>query len=103
MTFNGPLLRQFSISYLAYLVIYCARKPFSVVKAALQDDIGLTLSSITTIETGFLLTYALGMFFLVSFAEKVGIIHSLSFIYMMSAVCLVIFGSNSDPVVSDFY
>ena len=63
----------FVISYLNYASFYFARKPFSVVKKAMGDDLGFTTAELGTIDTAFLVMYALGQFVLPQLGDKLGV------------------------------
>jgi len=47
-------------TYLAYVCIYCARKPFSVVKSTVQKEQGLSSQELANIDTALLTFYAVG-------------------------------------------
>lgn len=52
----------FVLTYLAYVAIYFARKPVSVVKATLETELGLSRAALGTIDTALLTAYAIGQF-----------------------------------------
>ena len=47
-------------TYLAYVSMYCARKPFSVVKSTVQKEVGVSSQQLANIDTALLTTYAAG-------------------------------------------
>jgi sugar phosphate permease len=47
-------------TYLAYMSVYCARKPFAVVKPTVQEERGLSLQQLANIDTALLTAYAAG-------------------------------------------
>ena len=52
----------FSITYVAYVAIYFARKPVAVVKSTLETDLGMSIASLGMIDTSMLAAYAAGQF-----------------------------------------
>jgi sugar phosphate permease len=52
----------FVLTYLAYVAVYFARKPVSVVKSTLQSEMGLSLAALGGIDTAMLTMYAVGQF-----------------------------------------
>ena len=52
----------FGLTWVTYASYYLCRKPLSVVKARLADDFQLSLATLSAIDTGYLLAYALGQF-----------------------------------------
>jgi MFS family permease len=47
-------------TYFAYMTMYCARKPFSVVKTSVQKEQGISSQQLANIDTALLATYAAG-------------------------------------------
>ena len=60
--------RTLALMFFTYLSIYFARKPLSVVKAPMQDVLGLSTGAIAGIDSAFLGLYALGQLVLPSWA-----------------------------------
>ena len=56
----GEARRLFALSWLAYASYYFGRKGWSVVKASMGRELGLSSSALGAIDTGYLLAYALG-------------------------------------------
>ena len=52
----------FVLTYLAYVAIYFARKPVSVTKVSLSEELGLTAEQLGAVDTAFLVTYTAGSF-----------------------------------------
>src|SRR5688572_5966895 len=50
----------FGLTWVAYASYYLARKNFSVVKARLSTDLGLTKTQLGDIDTGYLAAYCAG-------------------------------------------
>eukprot|EP01054_Gregarina_sp_Poly1_P007169 Gregarina_sp_Poly_1__7168@NODE_392_length_8959_cov_63_078835_g321_i0_p2_GENE_NODE_392_length_8959_cov_63_078835_g321_i0NODE_392_length_8959_cov_63_078835_g321_i0_p2_ORF_typecomplete_len474_score39_79MFS_1/PF07690_16/1_6e44MFS_1/PF07690_16/6MFS_3/PF05977_13/1_8e09MFS_3/PF05977_13/7_6e06MFS_4/PF06779_14/1_2e11MFS_4/PF06779_14/9_4e02Sugar_tr/PF00083_24/5_5e06Sugar_tr/PF00083_24/0_18Nuc_H_symport/PF03825_16/5_4e02Nuc_H_symport/PF03825_16/0_0032Nuc_H_symport/PF03825_16/5_8e03BT1/PF03092_16/77BT1/PF03 len=53
-------LRIFILTYSAYAILYATRKPFSVVKTQVQDDMNLTTHVLGLVDSAFLGAYAIG-------------------------------------------
>eukprot|EP00040_Diaphanoeca_grandis_P025432 m.140898 g.140898 ORF g.140898 m.140898 type:complete len:456 (+) comp30147_c1_seq3:332-1699(+) len=95
------LLRQqrfiFGLTYLSYSCIYFARKPFSVIKKNMGDELGLDTATLGMIDTSFLVMYALGQFTLPPYGDKFGARFMLGVCFIVSALCTVGFASTSVP------
>jgi sugar phosphate permease len=52
----------FLLTYFAYIAIYFARKPVSVVKSTLESELGLTRAALGGVDTALLTAYAIGQF-----------------------------------------
>eukprot|EP01068_Selenidium_serpulae_P003880 Selendium_serpulae@DN3326_c0_g1_i1.p1 len=85
----------FAITYIGYTVLYSTRKPFSVVKTAMQRDLQLSTYALGTVDTAFLLSYALGQLFLPTFGDAFGVRNVLLMAYLGSGVCSFLFGGSS--------
>jgi sugar phosphate permease len=59
-------------TYLAYVCIYCARKPFAVAKASIQESLGISNQALGNIDTALLTTYAVGQLSLGVAVRRVG-------------------------------
>lgn len=68
----SPRWVAFALTWLAYASYYLCRKQLSVVKGRLQSELGVTLDELATIDTGYLLAYALGQFASGLLADRVG-------------------------------
>lgn len=55
-------VRVFTATWLSYFGFYFCRKPFSIAKAALEDDLGFDPSMLAAIGTCYLLAYTAGQF-----------------------------------------
>jgi len=87
----------FLLCYVAYSVIYIARKAFSVVKTHMQEELGITTSSLGIVDSSFLGSYALFQFFLPRIAEKIGTRKFLVACFVGSSCCCLLFGVSSTP------
>ncbi|KAL7068284.1 major facilitator superfamily protein [Cryptosporidium serpentis] len=89
----------FILAYLSYMMLYSTRKPFSVVKMQIQQDLNLTTTILGWIDTTFLGSYAIGQLFIPTLFESVPAHKLLCITFMCSAVCSSIFGSTSNSSV----
>lgn len=89
----------FGVTYFAYALLYATRKPFSVVKPLVQDELGLTADALGLIDTGFLAAYAVGQVTLpISLAYyNVKPSTALFFLYLGSGLVSVAFGLTHQP------
>jgi sugar phosphate permease len=60
------------VPFASYTSIYFVRKPFSVVKAPMQDALGLSMNTVAGIDSAFLGLYALGQLTLPALGDKLG-------------------------------
>ncbi|EEA05547.1 major facilitator superfamily transporter [Cryptosporidium muris RN66] len=89
----------FTLAYLSYMMLYSTRKPFSVVKMQIQQDLNLTTTILGWIDTTFLGSYAIGQLFIPTLFESVPAHKLLCIAFMCSAVCSTIFGSTSNSSI----
>ncbi|KAH8740744.1 sugar phosphate permease [Cryptosporidium ryanae] len=89
---------QFLLAYTSYMVLYSTRKPFSVVKLQIQDDLSLPTSMLGWIDTAFLGSYALGQLILPSLFESIMINKYLCCSFLLSSVSSVIFGLSNNSI-----
>ncbi len=54
--------RVFAATWLSYAGFYCCRKPFSIVKGTLGEDLGFDATTLGAIGTAYLLSYTIGQF-----------------------------------------
>lgn len=78
--------------FISYSSAYFVRKPLSVVKAPVKTALGLTTGQMGLIDSAFLLTYALGQFFMPSLGDKIGAKAVIVAGGITSFVCCVAFG-----------
>lgn len=88
--------------FMSYLSIYFVRKPFSVVKAPMQDALGLSTGAIAGIDSAFLGLYAIGQLVLPSLGDRLGAKKMLITGYFFSVVACLAFGLTSNPALLAF-
>ena len=81
------------LTWLAYASYYFGRKGFSVVKSTLRHTLGVSERALGVIDTFYLATYALGMFFSGYVGDRVGARRLIGYGLCVSAVCCVAFGA----------
>ena len=60
--FSRAQLMVFGVTWLSYVCVYVARKPVSVTKVSLSEELGLTAEQLGAVDTAFLVTYTAGSF-----------------------------------------
>lgn len=85
----------FGLTYLCYASIYFTRKPFSVVKTQVGDELSITTSGLGMIDTSFLLLYAVGQFVLTPYGDKLGARRMLCVCFLISAATSLVFAVSS--------
>eukprot|EP00729_Bicosta_minor_P008324 gene8324-23774_t len=93
--FQRAARQVFVVSYLCYACIYFGRKPLSVVKSAMGEELGLSSGQMGWIETSYLASYAAGQFLLTPFGDRMGSRRMLSWIFLVSAASTALFSMNS--------
>ena len=91
---NSNQLFIFSLTYVAYIMVYFTRKPFSVAKATLKDHQVHTESELGGIDTAFLFVYALSQFTAGTIERILGAKVGLTFCFLGTAICCFAFGSS---------
>ena len=91
--------RTLAVMFFTYLSIYFVRKPLSVVKAPMQDALGLSTGAIAGIDSAFLGLYAVGQLVLPSLGDRLGAKKMLVAGYAMSASAVALFALASDPAL----
>ena len=89
--------RTLALMFFTYLSIYFARKPLSVVKAPMQDVLGLSTGAIAGIDSAFLGLYALGQLVLPSLGDRLGAKKMLVVGYALSVVSVASFAFATSP------
>ena len=84
----------FLLTYVAYIMVYFTRKPFSVAKATLKDHQVHTESELGGIDTAFLFVYALSQFTAGTIERILGAKVGLTFCFLGTAICCFAFGSS---------
>jgi len=95
---EGVTTRQivlFVLTYLAYVAIYFARKPVSVVKSTLESEMGLTRAALGGIDTALLTAYAASQFMTGSIVATFGRSLPLIVGYVACGVLTAAFGFAS--------
>eukprot|EP00041_Stephanoeca_diplocostata_P013498 m.236913 g.236913 ORF g.236913 m.236913 type:complete len:465 (+) comp19359_c0_seq4:661-2055(+) len=82
----------FLVCYVCYASIYFTRKPFSVIKSQMSNDVGLPTSSLGHIDTSFLAAYAVGQFTLAPLGDVLGVRVMLAACLGLSAMASLVFG-----------
>ncbi|KAF7458292.1 zinc finger protein 36 family 3 protein [Cryptosporidium felis] len=89
--------KKFILAYTSYLVLYSTRKPFSVVKLQIQEDLSLSTSVLGWIDTTFLGSYAFGQLVIPTLFESVKINEYICLSFICSAVASLAFGLSGGP------
>src|SRR5687767_5979208 len=84
-------VRAFALTWFSYAGYYLTRKPLSVVKARLQDEMGVSTYMLGFMETGYLAAYALGQFVSGLIGDRVGARRLLGVGMIGSAACAYAF------------
>ena len=103
-SFSGPAVkrlqtRTLAVMFFTYMSIYFVRKPLSVVKAPMQDALGLSTGAIAGIDSAFLGLYAVGQLVLPSLGDRLGAKKMLVGGFATSAAAVTSFAFTSDPVL----
>ncbi|TRY49749.1 Sugar phosphate permease [Cryptosporidium tyzzeri] len=97
---------KFFLAYLSYLVLYSTRKPFSVVKLQIQEDLSLSTSVLGWIDTTFLGSYAFGQLIIPTMFENFKVNEYICISFICSAITSLIFGisySSTSLLLSWFF
>ncbi|KAK6591197.1 sugar phosphate permease [Cryptosporidium xiaoi] len=89
---------KFLLAYTSYMILYSTRKPFSVVKLQIQDDLSLPTSVLGWIDTAFLGSYALGQLVLPSLFESTSISKYLCCSFVLSSLSSLVFGLSRNSI-----
>ncbi|MBI4509930.1 MAG: MFS transporter [Deltaproteobacteria bacterium] len=87
--------RVFALTWLSYASYYLTRKNFSVVKARLHQELGVSVPALAAIDTAFLIAYASGQFVSGTLGDRLGPRRILAFGMVGSAACAALFGLGS--------
>ena len=96
---NSVTTRQmmlFVLTYLAYVAIYFARKPVSVVKSTLESEMGLSRAALGGIDTALLTAYAASQFMTGNIVALFGRAGPLVVGYLACGILTAAFGFASD-------
>ena len=81
------------VTYLAYVSIYCARKPFSVVKSVVEKDLSLSPQQLAAIDTALLTMYAAGQLSLGILVKPLGRTWTLVLAFALAGAATTAFGA----------
>ncbi|MGI8907768.1 MAG: MFS transporter [Candidatus Sumerlaeaceae bacterium] len=85
-------VRVFALTWLSYASYYLGRKGFSIVKAHLSDNYGISKRELGFIDTGYLAAYSLGQFVMGFAGDRIGSRRLLALGMVAVAVCVAMFG-----------
>lgn len=88
-------LRAFGLTWFGYASYYFTRKNVSVVKSRLHDALGITTEQLGTLDTSYLVFYAIGQFTNGTLGDRLGSRRLLAIGLFMSALASVVFGLSS--------
>jgi sugar phosphate permease len=89
---RGGLARVFAVSWLAYASYYLGRKGFSVAKASVARELGLSPANLAVIDTAFLVAYAAGQVPSGLAADRLGARRLVAGGLLASAIACALFG-----------
>jgi MFS transporter, OPA family, sugar phosphate sensor protein UhpC len=92
-------LRAWLLTWLAYATYYTGRKGFSVVKRALESDLGIGREALGTIDTAYLVAYAGGQFASGLIGDKIGARRLIGYGMLLSAMACAAFGAATEAMV----
>eukprot|EP00919_Chromeraceae_sp_WS-2016_P036859 GHVR01087572.1.p1 GENE.GHVR01087572.1~~GHVR01087572.1.p1 ORF type:complete len:385 (+),score=60.28 GHVR01087572.1:85-1239(+) len=98
-SFRRKKIFAFLLCYFGYAVLYASRKPFSVVKTMIKEELDLSTVELSYIDTAFLTSYAFGQFFLPGMLERLGTATGLMCCYLGSALALLVFSLSSSTIM----
>ena len=85
-------------TYFAYVSVYCARKPFSVVKSVIEKDLSLSKQQLANIDTALLTTYAIGQLSLGTIVKPLGRTWTLVLAFALAGAATCAFGTADGPM-----
>jgi sugar phosphate permease len=85
----------FGLTWLAYATYYLGRKGFSVTKARIAEEQGLSTLALGNIDTGYLCAYALGQFLAGLAGDRLGARRLVGLGMLVSAGACLLFGVSS--------
>ena len=88
-------IRTFALTWASYAGFYLTRKPIGVVKARLQDELGMTTAALGQLDTAYLAAYAAGQFINGTLGDRFGSRKMLTLGMLGTAACAALFGANS--------
>ena len=94
---KGHLL-AFGVTWLSYATYYLGRKGFSVTKARVVKELGVSDTALATIDTGYLGAYALGQFVNGFIGDRIGARRLVSAGMVLAALTCAAFGAGRSAV-----
>ena len=88
----------FAVTWLSYATYYLGRKGFSVSKARIAKELGLSASALAGIDTGYLAAYAVGQFVSGALGDRLGARKLVAFGMWGAALTCGVFGTASSWV-----
>jgi sugar phosphate permease len=89
----------FGVTWLAYATYYLGRKGFSVTKARIVKEVGLSETMLANIDTGYLAAYAAGQFISGLIGDRVGARKLVAGGMLLAAITCAAFGSASSAAI----
>jgi sugar phosphate permease len=84
----------FAVTWLAYATYYLGRKGFSVGKARIAGELGLSRATLATIDTGYLAAYAAGQFINGALGDRLGARRLVALGMWGAALACAVFGGG---------
>jgi len=91
----GKRVAVFGLTWVAYASYYFGRKGFSVVKSTLKEQLGVSVGTLSAIDTGYLTAYAIGQFVSGTVGDRIGSRRLVGFGMLGVAAACVAFGLTS--------
>jgi sugar phosphate permease len=88
-------LRAFALTWLGYASFYFTRKNLAVCKSRLHDEVGISIAALGTIDTAYLIAYAIGQFTSGALGDRLGPRWLLTIGMLGSATVSLVFGTSS--------
>lgn len=88
-------IRTFVLTWCSYAGYYLTRKPIGVVKARLQDELGMSTLALGVLDTAYLAAYAAGQFINGVLGDRLGSRRLLTLGMLGTATCAALFGATS--------
>lgn len=99
--FTGQQRFLFLFTYLAYVAIYFARKPMSVVKPVLETELGVTREALSRVDTSLLGAYAVGQLMIAQISRVLSSRRMLSLSFLLCGLATMGLGlAHSVPAFS---
>ncbi len=89
------LVRTFALTWVSYASYYLTRNNFSVTKATIQDELGVTREQLGAIDTAYLTVYTVGQFVWGWVADRAGARRVIGAGMLASAALSALFGMTS--------